>query len=290
MEGLLHQIISGIAMGGVYGALGLAAVIVYQSTHHLNFAQGEMAMFSTYIAWMLMQAGLPAWAALGLTLVAAFATGMLIQRFVIHRARFAPALTTVLLFIALLVIFNSLAGWLFGYSARIFPSPFGSGRAFDSALISVHELGSIAVTLVLVAALYLFFNFTKLGLAMQATAHNPMSARLVGIRVGWMLAFGWGLAAAIGAVAGVLVAPVVYLDPSMMSGVLIYGFAAALLGGLDSPWGAIAGGVIVGVLENVLGAYVIGTELKLSVALMLIIGVLLFRPSGLFGTPVVTRV
>lgn len=290
MDAFLHQIVAGIAMGGVYGALGLAAVIVYQSTHHLNFAQGEMAMFSTYIAWALIQAGLPAWAALTATMAIAFVLGVLVHRVVIHRARFAPALTTVLLFIALLVIFNSLAGWLFGYTARAFPSPFGPGRAFGSALLTRHELGTIVVTAVLVALLYAFLNFTRLGLAMRATAHNPASARLVGIRVAWMFALGWGLAAALGAVAGILVAPVVYLDPGMMSGVLIYGFAAALLGGLDNPWGAMVGGILVGVLENVLGAYVIGTELKLTVALALIIGVLLFKPSGLFGRATVSRV
>jgi len=290
MDAFLHQIVAGIAMGGVYGALGLAAVIVYQSTHHLNFAQGEMAMFSTYIAWMLMQAGLPVWAAMSATLAIAFVLGVLVHRVVIHRARFSPALNTVLLFIALLVIFNSLAGWLFGYTARAFPSPFGPGRAFGSTLFTRHELGSIAVTAALVTALYAFLNFTRLGLAMRATAHNPASSRLVGIRVEWMFALGWGMAAAIGAIAGILVAPVVYLDPGMMSGVLIYGFAAALLGGIDSPWGAMVGGIIVGVLENVLGAYVIGTELKLSVALALIIGVLLFKPAGMFGRSTVSRV
>lgn len=290
MEGFLHQLVAGIAAGSVYGALGLAAVIVYQSTHHLNFAQGEMAMFSTYCGWALIQAGVPYWLAFMLTLAGSFVLGMAVQKLVIERARLAPALTTVLLFIALLIIFNSLAGWLWGYTAREFPSPFGREPLFKGAFFSGHELGSILVTLAMVAALWLFFNRTRAGLAMRAAAHNPTSARLVGVRVARMLAIGWGLAAAIGALAGMLVAPVVYLDPGMMSGVLIYGFAAALLGGLDNPWGAIVGGVIVGVLENLLGAYVIGTELKLSVALVLIIGVLLVRPAGMFGKTVVTRV
>jgi branched-chain amino acid transport system permease protein len=290
MEGFLHQLVAGIATGGVYGALGLAAVIVYQSTHHLNFAQGEMAMFSTYLAWTAIQAGLPYWAAFCATLVVSFAMGLGIQRLILERARNAPALATVLLFIALLIVFNSVAGWLWGYTARTFPSPFGRAPLFEGSFMSAHEFGSIAVTFVLVMLLYGFFNRTKLGLAMRASAHNPVSARLAGIRVSWMLALGWGLAGAIGAVAGMLVAPVVYLDPGMMSGVLIYGFAAALLGGLDNPWGAMVGGVIVGVLENLLGAYVIGTELKLSVALVLIIGVLLVRPTGMFGRAIVTRV
>jgi len=138
--------------------------------------------------------------------------------------------------------------------------------------------------------IYLFFRFTPLGLAMRAAAQNPVSSRLVGIRVGWMLALGWGLAAAIGAVAGMMVAHIVFLDPNMMAGVLLYAFAAALLGGIDNPWGAIVGGFIVGVVENLAGQYIFGTELKLTVALILIIGVLLFKPNGLFGRVLVTRV
>ena len=125
---------------------------------------------------------------------------------------------------------------------------------------------------------------------MRAAAQDPDSARQVGIRVSWMLALGWGLAAAIGAVAGMMVAPIVYLDPNMMSGVLLYGFAAALLGGINNPWGSIAGGLLVGVIENLLGAYVIGTDLKLSLALVLIVAVLMLKPEGLFGQKLVTRV
>jgi branched-chain amino acid transport system permease protein len=156
--------------------------------------------------------------------------------------------------------------------------------------LSSHELGAIGVTLVVVLLLYGFFRFTPLGLAMRAAAQNPASARLVGIRVGWMLALGWGLAAAVGAVAGMMVAPIVYLDPNMMGGILLYAFAAALVGGIDNPWGAVVGGFLVGVLENLLGAFVIGNELKLSVALAIIVGVLLIRPSGFFGSVHVTRV
>jgi branched-chain amino acid transport system permease protein len=146
------------------------------------------------------------------------------------------------------------------------------------------------VTLVVLVAIYAFFRFTPLGLAMRAAAQNPDSAALVGIRVSWMLALGWGLAAAIGGVAGMMIAPVVFLDPNMMSGILLYGFAGALLGGIDNPWGAVIGGFVVGVLENLLGAYVIGTELKLSVALVLIVTILTIMPNGVFGKKVVTRV
>jgi len=195
----------------------------------------------------------------------------------------------VTVFIGLLVILNSLAGWIYTYTIKSFPSPFPEGMALGR-FMSAHELGAIGITLVVLAALYVFFRYTPLGLAMRAAAQNPASSRLVGIRVGWMLALGWGLAAAVGAVAGMMVAPIVYLDPNMMSGILLYAFAAALVGGIDSPLGAVIGGFAVGVLENLLGAYLIGNELKLSVALVIIIGVLLVKPSGFFGKVNVSRV
>ena len=156
--------------------------------------------------------------------------------------------------------------------------------------MSAHEVGAIFVALVMVALLFSFFRFTPLGLAMRAAAQNANSSRLVGISVGRMLMLGWGLAGAIGAVAGMMVAPVVFLDPNMMTGVLLYAFAGALIGGIDNPVGAVLGGFIVGVLENLMGSYVVGTELKLTVALVLIVGVLIVRPSGLLGKKIVTRV
>lgn len=290
MEAFVHQLVSGLASGGIYASLALALVMIYQSTHHINFAQGEMAMFSTYLGWTLVQAGLPYWVAFALTLAISCAAGMLIERVIIRPVEKAPVLTVVITFIALLVIFNSVAGWVFTHTVKVFPSPFGPGLLPQNPYVSPHELGSMLVTLCVLALLYGFFRFTSLGLAMRAAALNPVSARLAGIRVGRMLALGWGLAAAIGAVAGMMVAPVVYLDPNMMAGILLYAFAAALLGGIDNPVGAVLGGFIVGVVENLMGAYVIGTELKLTVALVLIIGVLLFRPAGLFGRTVVTRV
>jgi branched-chain amino acid transport system permease protein len=155
-----------------------------------------------------------------------------------------------------------------------------------------HDFGAIGVTLLVLLLLWVFFRFTPLGLAMRAAAEHPVSARLVGIRVGWMLALGWGLAALIGAVGGMMVAPVLFLDPSMMSGVLLYAFASALFGGISSPGGAVFGGFFVGVAEALAGTYIpfIGNELKLTVALLIIVGVLLVRPSGLFGKLTVSRV
>jgi branched-chain amino acid transport system permease protein len=289
MEAFLHQVLAGLATGSIYASLALALVMIYQATHLVNFAQGEMAMFATYFAWSLINAGVPYWPAFLLTVVFAFVLGVVIERVIIRPVENAPVLAVVVVFIALLVILNSVTGWIFSYTIKTFPSPFPTEPIFGRYM-SAHEAGAIGVTLVVLMLLYAFFRFTPLGLAMRAAAQNPDSARRVGIRVGWMLALGWGLAAAIGGVAGMMVAPIVYLDPNMMGGVLLYAFAAALVGGIDNPGGAVFGGFLVGVLENVLGAFVIGNELKLAVALVLIIGVLVVRPSGFFGKVHVTRV
>ena len=290
MQALLNQVLAGLATGGIYASLALALVMIYQATHLVNFAQGEMAMFTTYLAWSLINAGMPYWAAFFLTIAIAFALGVVVERVVIRPMENAPVLAVVVVFIALLLIFNSVTGWIYTYTIKTFPSPFPERLTAGFRYVSPHELGAIGVTLVVLALLYAFFRFTPLGLAMRAAAQNPESSRLVGIRVGWMLALGWGLAAAVGAVAGMMVAPIVYLDPNMMGGVLLYAFAAALVGGIDNPGGAVVGGFVVGVLENVLGAFVIGNDLKLSVALVIIVGVLLVRPSGFFGRVQVTRV
>ena len=288
-EALMLQVMAGLATGGIYASLALALVMIYQATHLVNFAQGEMAMFATYIAWSLINAGMGYWPAFFLTVGLAFILGILIERIVIRPVENAPVLAVVVVFIGLLVILNSLAGWIFTYTIKSFPSPFPAELPFGIRLVSPHQLGAMGVTLVVLALLYAFFRFTPLGLAMRAAAQNPVSSRLVGIRVGWMLALGWGLAAAVGAVAGMMVAPIVYLDPNMMGGVLLYAFAAALLGGIDSPGGAVVGGLVVGVLENVIGT-LIGNEIKLVVALVLIVAVLLVRPSGFFGRVQVSRV
>ena len=290
MENFLHQVLSGLATGCLYASVALALVMIYQATHHVNFAQGELAMFSTYIAWTLVQAGFSYWAAFALTLAFSFVIGVLIERIVVRPIEDKPVLTVVVVFVGMLFILNSIAGWIYGYDLKSFPSPFPADAWFASPFMSAHELGMIVVTLGMLSLVFAFFRFTRLGLAMRAVALNPVSSKLVGIRVGWVLALGWGLAGMVGSVAGIMAAPILYLDPNMMSGILLYAFAAALLGGLTSPFGAVLGGFIVGVLENLAGAYVVGTEIKLSVALVIIVGVLLLRPSGLFGRKLVMRV
>ncbi|MEJ8572312.1 branched-chain amino acid ABC transporter permease [Microbaculum marinum] len=292
MELFLHQVLAGLATGGIYACMALAIVMIYQAIHHLNLAQGEMAMFSTFIAWQLIEWGLPYWIAFFLTIAISFVAGIVIERTVFKPLHGAPVLAHIVIFIALFAILNSAAGFIWEFTIKTFPTPFGSRSLLGDGLISAHHAGMIGVTLVVLVLLFLFFRHTRIGLAMRAAAVNPESARLVGVRVGWMIALGWGMAAAIGAVAGMLIAPVVFLEPNMMLSILLYGFAGAVVGGLTSPGGAVVGGFTVGVIENLAGTFIpyVGQELKLTIALALIVVVLMFKPTGLFGTRLVTRV
>jgi branched-chain amino acid transport system permease protein len=290
MNAFLHQLASGLASGSIYASLALALVVIYQATHRVNFAQGEMTMFSTYVALTLIGFGLPYWVAFMATVAFSFVLGAAIERIIVRPVESGPETAAIIVFIGLLFIFNSLAGFTWGYSVKTFPSPFDKLPTFGQEYLSGHQLGSFFVTMAMLAIVYVFFRFTPLGLAMRAAAQNPTSSRLVGIRVGRMLALGWGLAGAMGAVAGMLIAPQTFLDPGMMSGILLYGFAGALLGGLDNPGGAVLGGYLVGIVENLAGAYLIGTELKLTLALFMILAVLLIWPAGMFGRKLVTRV
>lgn len=292
METFLQQILAGVATGCIYALIALALVMIYQAIDHINFAQGEMAMFSTYICWTMLSWGLSWPLALIATIAISFLGGVVIERAILHPLRDAPVLSHIVVFIALFSLFSSVAGAIWGHDIRPFPMPFGSEPLFGHGLFSTHQAVMVGITLLTLAALTFFFRRTRIGLAMRAAAGNPVSARLVGIRVGWMTALGWGMAAAIGAIAGILIAPVVFLEPHMMGGILLYGIAAAVVGGVTSPIGAVIGGLIVGIVENLAGTYipVVGAELKLPIALFLIVAVLMVRPSGLFGRHIVARV
>ena len=292
MDAFLNQVFAGLATGGIYASVALALVMIYQATHLVNFAQGELAMFCTYLAWTLINAGFGYWPAFLLTVGLAFVLGVVIERVVIRPVENSPVLAVVVVFIGLLVIFNSIAGWIYTYTIKTFPSPFPEKPFFGNKLMSSHEMGAIGVTLIVLLLLYAFFRFTPLGLAMRAAAQNPASAKLVGIRVGWMLALGWGLASMLGALSGLMVAPIVFLDPNMMQTVLIYAFAAAVLGGLESPAGAVIGGVLLGVFLNLVGQYVhfVTSELRLPVAFAVLLIVLVVKPTGLLGRRQVRRV
>ncbi len=294
MADFIQQIVGGLGDGAIYGALALALVLIHRATGVINFAQGEMAMFTTYIAWTLMENhGWSYWPAFAATLVFAFVLGVGIQRVVIAPVANASVLTVVIMTIGLVLTFNGLAGLIWSAEIRAFPSPFPNETwQLGSVSISQESVGTFGVVLVLVALLWAFFQFTKIGLALRASALNPEASRLVGVRVGWMLAIGWGLAAVLGAVAGMLTAPSAFLEPTMMQAILIYAFAAAVLGGIDSPFGAVAGGLLLGVGLNLIGTYVdfVGADLRLPVTLLIILIVLLVRPAGLFGKTVTRRV
>jgi branched-chain amino acid transport system permease protein len=296
---LVQQVVSGIAAGGVYASLALALVLIYRAMDVANFAQGEMAMFGTFIAYALitgdfgligtklgfLQVHLPFWAAFGIAVVASFVLGVVIERVLIRPFEGAPLLTLVIVTLGLFSILNGTAGLNWGYVFKTFYSPFPSD-AFEvgGIFIGKQDLGIIVVTLVVLAIVFVFFRYTKLGLAMRAAALYPEASRLLGVRTGWMLALGWGLAAAVGAVSGMMVAPVVFLDPNMMQSVLLFAFAAAVLGGIESPLGAVVGGIAIGILLAVVGTYLPGGQnLRVPFGLLLMVGVLLVRPAGLFG-------
>jgi branched-chain amino acid transport system permease protein len=288
-----QQLAAGIRQGAIFAGLALALVIIYRSTRAINFAQGEMATFATFICWSLMNNGLSFWAAFPIVLAIAFVGGVAIERTIIRPVENGPVITVVIVTLGLALLLNGLMSIIWGGGSRPFHGPF-STRTIDlgGVPISVQDIGIVAVSFVLVALLALFFRFTKLGLGLRAAALNRDSSELAGVRVGWMLAFGWGLAAVLGAVAGIMVAPILFLDPNMMQVILLYAFAAAILGGLDSPFGAVVGGLLLGVIITLLGRYVgfVGEALKLPTALLLILIVLLVKPNGLFGRVAVRRV
>ncbi|MCH7810054.1 MAG: branched-chain amino acid ABC transporter permease [Chloroflexi bacterium] len=292
-----EQVISGLATGSIYALLALAIVLIYRSTDVVNFAQGEMAMLVTFSMWSLTLAGFPPWTVIFIGISLGFALGAFVERTIIRPVEDKPPLNVVVVTLGLFVLLNSIATWIWaqGELPKVFPTPFEfTSVDVGLARVTTHSIGILVVALIVMGVLYLLFNHTKLGLGMRATAHNPGASRLMGINVGRMLMLGWGLAGAVGAVAGMLVAPITFLFPGFMLAVLLYAFAAAVFGGLDSPPGAIVGGLVVGVAENLFGTYtpgdIFGPEMKLPLTLLLLVIVLMFRPQGLFGRVQTRRV
>ena len=293
MERFIQVVVDGIANGSIYGVVALALVLIFRSTGIVNFAQGEMAMFSTFIAWQLADPwGLSIGLAVLIAIVVSFVGGMLIERILIRPVEGGEELTLVIVTLGLFILFNGLAQWVWDPNTRAMPGLFGTGRAdVGGVTLGADAIGITVLALAVVGLVFLLFQKTKIGLAIRAAAVNPDSSRLVGVPVGRTLMIGWGLAAAVGALAGALIAPRLFLDVNFMSAVLIYSFAAATLGGFDSALGAMVGGWIIGVAENLAGSYIdfIGSELKILVPLAIILGVLLVKPSGLFGSAQVAR-
>jgi branched-chain amino acid transport system permease protein len=293
IQSFSQQVVSGIASGAIYASLALALVLIYRAMDVANFAQGEMAMFATFVAYTLItQLHLPYLVAFVLTILIAFAGGVFVERVVIRPFEGAPVLTLVIVTLALFSIVNGLAGLIWGYVFKTLDSPFPARSIqFRGVFIGIQDLGVIGVTLAVLMVVFVFFRYTRLGLAMRAAALYPESSRLLGVRTSRMLALGWGLAAAVGAVSGMMIAPIVFLDPNMMQPVLLFAFAAAVLGGIESPLGAVVGGVLVGVLLALVGTYLPGGQnLRIPFGLVLIVAVLLLRPEGLFGRRQARRV
>jgi branched-chain amino acid transport system permease protein len=288
-----QQVVSGIAIGGIFASLALALVLIYNAMGLVNFAQGEMAMLATFVAFALINRGMSYWFAFPVTLVLAFVAGIAIQRLVIKPVERGPVLTLVIITLGLATLINGLAGFIFGYVPRSFPSPFSSDSIdLLGVFVSWRDLGVIAVSGLVLLAVYVLLQRTTVGLTMRAAAHHPEASRLLGVQVSWMLALGWGLASAVGTVSGIMVAPILLLEPNMMQSIIIYAFAAAVLGGIESPLGAVIGGILVGLTVNLAGAYLpgVGGDLQLAVGLAIIIAVLLLRPNGLFGRAATRRV
>lgn len=290
LTSILQQIAAGFVNGCLYALLALSLVMIYRATHHVNFAQGEMALFSAYIGLSLLQGGAGYAVAFAGAVAFGVVAGVFVQKAILAPLHHAPILSIVTVFVALMVMIHSAVSILFGHESHDFPSPFTALDAVGQGLVSGHAVGTVLVTVAVLCAMTLFFRFTGMGLAMRAAAVQQLSSQLCGINVERTLMIGWGIAGAVGALAGLLAAPTFFLEPHMMSGIMIYGFAAAILGGIDSPLGAICGGLLIGIGENLLGAYVTGSELKLTVALLFMIAVLVWRPQGLLGSRNASRV
>ncbi|EME20437.1 inner-membrane translocator [Rhodococcus triatomae BKS 15-14] len=286
--------VDGLTWGALYAAFAMSIVLVYRASGIVNFAQGEMAMIAAFCAWQFHQWGAPLYLAILGAMAVAFLFGAATERVLIRPlASSTNHMPLVIITLGLMLVLNSAAGWIWGVQSKEFPTIVaGPVVTLGPVAMSRQALVIVCAVVLIAGFLYVLFQRTQVGLAMRAAAGNPDSAQLIGVPVGRMLMIGWGLAAAIGALAASLAAPQLFLQPNMLTASLIYSFAAAVLGGLDSPVGAIVGGLCVGVAENLAGTYVswIGHDFKQAVALALILGVLLLKPEGLYGARKVARV
>ncbi len=303
MEQFIEQVVTGIMTGSLYSVIALTLVLIFRCTNMLNFAQGEMATFTTYLAWSLMVL-LPYWGGFVVTIAVAFVIGVALERGLIRWVEDQPQ-AAFLVGLGLFMVFNSLSGAVYGPQPYSFPQPWaGPPIELGGVTIPRHNLLVFLVSVSVMALIYLLMQHTKLGLALRATAIDRTAAELMGVPTRHMLALGWGLAAAQGAVAGMLVAPIVVLYPGMMFFLLMFSFTAAVLGGLDSVPGAMVGGIAVGLIQSLTGAYLDEVvdllRLPFSIAdanqyrdivtMVALILVLLVRPRGLFGRSTIERV
>lgn len=293
MSYFIQLIVDGLATGAIYAALALAIVLVNRATGLINFSQGAMAVMATFVAFAVTRAGAPILVGLLVAVAFAFVLGAVLERFVVRRFEGGDPDTAVVVTIGLLVLLSGISAAFFGYEPQPFPSLFPLETVnILGVFVSLRSVGTITVLLIAMVLLQLLFRTTKLGLAMRAVADNPTSAALSGLPVSRLLMIGWGLAAMLGAIAGVLVAPKLFISPGMLDFALVYALAAAILGGLDSPMGAVFAAGFIGVVENLAAAYVefIGDDLKVAVPFAAMIVILILRPQGLFGRKAVVRV
>ncbi|MDP9333609.1 MAG: branched-chain amino acid ABC transporter permease [Actinomycetota bacterium] len=292
MSLFLTQLMNGIGSGAVYASLALALVLVFRTTGILNFAQGEMALYSTYLVWYFTQHDMPVWIAILLSMAISFVGGAAIERVLIRPVEQASPLVLVIVTIGMFLAINSIAQVQFGNDIKLLPRAYPNKTWLPGNVqISSDTLVLVGVLLAECLILYLLLNRTRIGLAFRAVASNPESSRLVGVPVGRMLMLGWAMAAAIGALAGALVVAPVGLQGASMQSILVYAFASAALGGFDSPLGAVVAGLIVGVAGTMTTQYFHAVhDIELVVPFGLILVVLLVRPSGLFGSTRVERV
>ncbi|MDW3192100.1 MAG: branched-chain amino acid ABC transporter permease [Cytophagales bacterium] len=278
-------IISGIVAGSVYALVALAMSLTYKSSEIANFAQGEMAMFSTYIAFVILATyQLPFWLAFIGAMIFAFLLGAFLHFGVIRRAKEPNVLNLLIVTLGFQILLYGLAGWKWGAEQRVLKLPISQSETVSFAGLNISELNlaTIGVALVIMVGLYLFLRFTKLGLAIKATQQNTLAAKINGIPTNRIVMITFGISSMIGAVAGVMMAPITTLDPNMMVEPMLKGFAAAVLGGFNSLGGVVVGAFALGIIENLFGFY-ISTEFKSVVAFLIIVVVLYFKPSGMFG-------
>jgi branched-chain amino acid transport system permease protein len=284
--------LGGLTLGAVYAAFALALCLIWRSTRIVNFAQAPMAMLSTYVALTLIDRGQSWWVAFVVALVFGLAMGAVIERLIVRPVEGKPEMNAVILTLGLFIVIHALAAIIFGSEFRSFPAVFGvSGISVGETNIPITGFGifTIIAVAILMVALVFLFQKTNVGLRMRASAFSPEVARLLGVRVGQMLTLGWALAALVGALSGILIAGGSLVHPGYMDSVVVYGFVAAVLGGLDSPAGAVVGGLILGLALSFVSGY-IGAGLVPLTALLILIAILLLKPGGLFSHVTARRV
>lgn len=292
MQQFVNTALNGLTLGMVYAAFALALVLIWRSTRIVNFAQAPMAMFTTLLALKLLDAGQPFWVAFVVALAAGLALGAVLERVVVRPVEGRPEINAVILTLGLFIVLHALAAVVFGNDFRSFPAPFGvRGTEIGGTTYAITGFGIFTVVAVLITMglLVALFRFTDLGLRMRAAAFQPEVARLLGVRVGGMLTLGWALASVVGSLSGILIAGGDLVHPSYMDSVVVFGFVAAVLGGLDSPLGAVVGGLLLGLSLSFVSGYA-GSQLVALAALAILMAVLFVRPGGLFSSAPARRV